>query len=538
MKSKPTIILDGDEVAAARFVRFGLKCLSMLKRRMLLPERMGFEPRLQGKRTIPIPNGGSVFVQSAGNHSEVTIFMPLFQPGIKEEIEEEIELGELIVLEMAGKIWKYRDDPEGSDTDWAWYEEAASDFRKITVYDTVTKTTAINILTNDDLPAVFPIDYDEVTDWLDSITDIGESFISVTRCPEYFEEAYSGARPWPAAANDPDVLEQSDVYNCYNVSGVLIGYYNTSLMHYAYYSDPVITYDYNHALDYCGTCGPTDPDECDWVLPSCTRSLTSLKQWTDTRPRMYADALLDVYQPYQISFINSGDRSSFSRYRQTVNSVYDVFEESLVTTAYDCGQPWSCYLHQSWDQDTIDEIYEDSTYTIETPLGTENLLVEKEYERTHNSNLVPTALHSYSGGNDAVTLADRYTTPRAWNTSILASAVCSGEGKAKLTCQLYVQRHTKEHTVTPDYESANSLYFGVPENGSDHMAQWIVIHGSIVRTPDIDLFNGVGQPRVSEFEAVARELIDTAYVDIPAVAADDTYYYLPEWTLAQVRIVE
>jgi len=73
------IILDGDRTEAARFVRFGLKCLAGLKERMELRERMGYEPLFQNQDTISLPGGGNVFVQAVGSLFKVKVFMPVIE---------------------------------------------------------------------------------------------------------------------------------------------------------------------------------------------------------------------------------------------------------------------------------------------------------------------------------------------------------------------------------------------------------------------------------------------------------------------------
>jgi len=89
------ITLDGDEEAAARFVRFGQKCLDELRQRMELPTKMGLEPIFQSQDTIPLPGGGNVFVQAIGSLSRIEVFMPVVEDLPEGEV---ISIGEPVLL--------------------------------------------------------------------------------------------------------------------------------------------------------------------------------------------------------------------------------------------------------------------------------------------------------------------------------------------------------------------------------------------------------------------------------------------------------
>jgi len=154
MGIEPRIILDGDRTEAARFVRFGLKCLASLKERMGLRERMGYEPLFQNQETIQIPGGGNVFVQAVGSLSRIKVFMPIVEEGAEEILELQYHPYLLYMIKVTY--------PDNGGEDYDYY---------ISMYDLVNRRTATDYIhpTADpgDDPVDFPVAYDSLI-WNDT----------------------------------------------------------------------------------------------------------------------------------------------------------------------------------------------------------------------------------------------------------------------------------------------------------------------------------------------------------------------------------
>jgi len=79
MNAEPKITLEGDIPRAAKFVRFGQKILSEVRRDMEL------NSLFQLVRSVPLPGGGSVFINVSGALSHINVFMPILEDEIVEE---------------------------------------------------------------------------------------------------------------------------------------------------------------------------------------------------------------------------------------------------------------------------------------------------------------------------------------------------------------------------------------------------------------------------------------------------------------------